>query len=526
MNFTKKLFSRFPVACRGGIFAAALSVCVAAGCSKESGSDDSDTPGSNQTVKLIPDRTSFIRNPLTGWVLYLGRTWNENFWTTVNYDAMKTSENTTVKVSDYSTTAYLRTSWANMNPSEGVYTWRDKNSDLSKMLQSCLDRGLKLAFRFVFDGRDQGQNTPMYVVNAGAECYIEKNVYTPYADDAVFQEKYAKFIEEFAKDFNDPDKVDFIDAFSPGKWGEAHAVLYKDNKNKMAFCEWMTSLHARCFTQVPIFINYHRMIADSNQNSWSDTVPEDTETILENAIAKGYSIRNDAIGMTGYYKAWEAGFVSKWNFKRPVLMEGGWITDGTHRYWIDPSNNYREGHPEDVRKGEYNISAEARVNMMDLRTNNEIKTWFGTSFNLVKEFLQKGGYRLYPDMVSVPGTANAGGSVSVSHRWVNLGWGYCPNNVPQWNYKYRVAFALLDAGDRIVHTFVDTKSDPSEWINGKPTSYKFDFTLTGVKAGTYTWALAIVDTSKGDDVKGINMALQADHLTPEGWAKLASVTVR
>ncbi len=526
------------------VAAVLLTAGALAGCSDADGGDDgSPTPTGNKSVRFAPDRTSVIRNPLTGWVLYLGRNsaWDENFWTEIpaydgvsTYDAMPTPDGTTVRVSDYSNTAYLRTSWAMLEPEEGVYTWRDPNSSYSRMLQSCLDRGLKLAFRIVFDGRDQGQNTPMYVIDAGASSYSHgNNLKSPYPDDPVFQQKYAKFIEEFAKDFNDPDKVDFIDAFSPGKWGEAHAVIYKDNANKQAFCDWMTSLHARCFTKVPIFINYHRMIADYNQASWSDKVPEDTEEILEMAISKGYSIRHDAIGMNDYYKKWERDFAAKWNFKRPILMEGGWITGGTHRYWLDGTNfneslaglNYREGHPEDVREGEFEMSEQARMNMLDFRTQNEIFTWFSLSFNLVKEFWQRGGYRLYPDTVSVPETAAAGGKVTVTHRWINLGWGYCPNNIPQWNYKYRVAFALLDKNQRVKYAFVDKQTDPSQWLNGKPTSYRSEFTLEGVEAGTYTWALAIVDTSKGDDVKGINLSLKKENLTTEGWAKIAPVTV-
>ncbi len=511
-----------------GMAVAVLSICLFPACSKKAGTEDPDTPpATGQTVKPVPDRTSVIRNPLTGWVMYLGRSWDENFWTSVGYDAMPTSDGSTVKVSDYATTAYLRTSWESLEPTEGNYIWRDPSSRYSLMLKSCRDRGLKLALRIVFDGRDQGQNTPMYVIDAGAHCFEHGNYKTPYADDPIFQQKYEKFIEALAEDFNDPETVDFIDAFSPGKWGEAHAVLYEDNKNKMAFCDWATSLHARCFDKVPIFINYHRMIADSNQNSWSDTVPAETEEVLEMAIGKGYSIRHDAFGMYTYYRDWERGFVSKWNFKRPVLMEGGWIVDGTHRYWnsVYPMEPYREGHPEDVRKGEYDMSAEARVNMMDFRVNEEIKTWFGTSFSLVKEFIQKGGYRLYPDMVSVPSEVNVGGKASISHRWVNLGWGYCPNNIPQWNYKYRVAFAVLDENDEPKHIFVDKNSDPSQWINGTPTNYKFDFRLVAIPAGTYTWAIGIVDTTKENAI-GIKMALRADQLTEEGWAKLAPLTVR
>lgn len=511
---------------RVALAALLLSTTAAAGCSKDSSSEDSSAaPVSNETVKLIPDRTSVIRNPLSGWVMYLGRSWDENFWTSEGYDAMPTSGGKTVRVSDYASTAYLRTSWAALEPAEGEYVWRDANSRYARVFKSCLDRGLKLALRIVFDGRDQGQNTPLYVVEAGAECYEEGGVKTPYMDDPVFQQKFTAFIEALAEDFNNPDRVDFIDAFSPGKWGEAHAVLYKDNTNKAAAFDWMTSLYARCFTRVPIFINYHRLVGDPNQNSWVDVVPDDTEPLLESAIAKGYSLRHDAFGMTGYYKEWEKSFAARWNFKRPILMEGGWITDGTHRYWIDPSGDYREGHPEDVREGEYRLSAEAHVNMMDLRVNNEVRVWFQKCFGRVEDFVRDGGYRLYPDQVSVPSEAAAGSRVTLTHRWVNLGWGYCPNNLPQWNYKYRVAFALLDDSDRVCACFVDPASDPSRWINGKPTSCRLDTTLAEVPAGTYTWAIGIVDTSAENTV-GIRMAVSSERLTSDGWARLTTVTVR
>ena len=39
-----------------------------------------------QTVCFEPDTTSVLKNPLTGWVMYLGRAWDENFWQTQRYD--------------------------------------------------------------------------------------------------------------------------------------------------------------------------------------------------------------------------------------------------------------------------------------------------------------------------------------------------------------------------------------------------------------------------------------------------------
>ena len=505
-----------------------LAATLLAACGKEPGPGSGDESSvENVTVKIVPDRTSFINNPLNGWVMYLGRSWDENFWTSQGYDAIKTSEGNTVKVSDYAGIAYLRTNWAMLEPSEGNYTWRDPDSRIYKLFKSCTDRGMRLAFRIVIDGRDQGQNTPLYVINAGAKYYTEGGGThkTPYPEDPVFQAKFTKFIQEFAKDFNDPAKVDFIDGFSLGKWGEAHALIFQDNSHKREVFEWFTSLYADNFTNIPLFVNYHRLVGDPNQNSWTDTVPSDTEPMLESAIAKGYSLRHDAFGMTGYYKSWEKAFVKAWNFKRPVAMEGGWITGGTHRYWIDPSNAYREGHPEDVRQGEYDASAEARVNLMDLRVGDETASWFGKCFNLMQDFIGKGGYRLYPDQVSVPESAKTGDIITISHRWVNLGWGYCPTNIPQWNQRYKVAFALLSATDRPVKVFVAEDTDLSTWLNAKPTSYKTQIQISGVPVGEYKWAVGLVDTTRGNE-PGIHMAVESKRLTKDGWARINTITIK
>ena len=156
-------------------------------------------------VEFSPDTETVLKNPLNGWVMYLGRRWDEDFWTKTSpqYDQMPTSEGTVVKVSDYATTAYVRMHWSMLEPEEGKYAWRDPQSRIYRLFKSCMDRGLRLAFRIVVDGRDQGQNTPMYVIDAGAEYYTSgKGKHkSPYPDDPVFQEKYAKFLKAFAEDF-------------------------------------------------------------------------------------------------------------------------------------------------------------------------------------------------------------------------------------------------------------------------------------------------------------------------------------
>lgn len=481
----------------------------------------------SKVLTPTPDTLRVLRNPLSGWTLYLNRQWDENFWSEKSYDAMPTDvEGQCVKVSDYASTAYLRTNWNMMEPQEGEYFWNNPESRLYKLLKSVEERGMRIALRIVVDGRDQGQNTPLYVKEAGAKGFTHKvgnrECWSPYPDDPVFQVKYEKFIKALAAEFDDPDRMDFIDAYGLGKWGEAHSMIYRDPSNKIDVYNWITDLYAGAFKNTPLVINYHRVVGVQNVTGWGDPDP-DSEALLESAIAKGYSLRHDAFGMNGYYQDWEKEFARKWNFQRPIIMEGGWITGAHHRYWIDPCGQYREGHDEDVRKGEYDASADACVNMMDLRAGNETPSWF-RSFPLVRKFVAEGGYRLYPSRLELPRKAEQGSQVTLHHTWSNLGWGYCPNNIPQWHGRYKVAFALLDKNDKVVSYWVDPVADPALWLKGNDTSYDFSPEITAPE-GNYTWAVAIVNTDKNDSV-GIDLALDESLKTADGWFKLSKLSVK
>ena len=83
---------------------------------------------------------------------------------------------------------------------------------------------------------------------------------------------------------------------------------------------------------------------------------------------------------------------------------------------------------------------------------------------------------------------------------------------------------LLDSEGKVVRTFVDRQSEPSEWIKGKPGSHSFSADLKGIAPGKYTWAIGIADTMR-DNKKGLNIAVDREHLTPEGWFKICSISI-
>lgn len=526
------------------IFLPAVAVALVLSCSAKAETDadgggTSNVPQGNVELKPTVDRTSVLKNPMTGWVMYVSGSSDPSYFDTEFYVP---SLGKNVLVRDYASCFYVRTGWKTFNPEEGKYFWQDPDNALYKLYKRAQELGLPMAFRVVVDGRDQRENTPQWVFDKGAQFWLSDKNYpdrkTPLAIDETWRKCYEKFIEDFAAEFNDPDKLAFIDAYGLGKWGEGHNVCYEQNNAETAMTEtykedtmrWITGLYSRCFTKVPLVINYHRQIGcpvsegkEANPNS---------EKVLQIALDNGYCLRADSFGMTNQdwgYNDWERGYVEQWKYKVPIIMEGGYIVS-SHSYWNDPKG-YRQGHPEDVRKGEFEESQGACVNMMDFRVGDETKSWFEDAFTYVQRFIEEGGYRLYPEKVSVPQNVGAGEDAVVTSTWRNLGWGYCPTNLKQWDQKYKVAFALLDmqTGEP-VYEYIDEKTDLSKWLNGSPAKYEFEIPFKGVAVGAYTWAVGIVDKTKADGNGiheiGIRLAVSKDSQTDDGWVRLTNVTVQ
>lgn len=513
-----------------GALAAAAGVIGAApahatGQSAATGQGAAATAGAaakaSRTVRAVfgHDAVRVLRNPLNGWVLYSTATPAPDYWE--HYDAMTVPGiDGPVKVSDYAPTLYMRLAWSVLNPEEGVYGW-DVDEQLKGMIAEARARDMRLAFRVVVDSRDKPRGfSPDYVRAAGAQGYEStsgsQTLWSPYPDDPVFQEKYAAFLEAFAARFGDPAEMDFVDGYGLGKWGEGHSMLYLDPANREAVWNWNIDLYTRLFPRVPLAVNYHRLIGAVG-SGWGAADPE-SRRMLDSAYEKGWVPRHDAFGMTTYYGQWEREVAGAWLYRRPIIMEGGWVT-GSHSYSDDP-RGYET--PADVRQGEYDDSAQAHVNSMDFRVG-ETDSWFEERFDLVQAFNAQGGYRLHPAAVEAPAALAPGAQAVIAHSWVNEGWGFLPNDLPAWAHKYRVAFALLDGAGDPVEVLVDGAVEPAEWRAHRDNAYSFTGRIGQVPRGRYRWGVAIVDTTRGDE-PGIELASDGET-TASGWLVVGGCTV-
>lgn len=532
------------------VFFAVAAVLGAVSCSKDSGTEglsahDEFIAGLTP-MKVSPDRERILlKNPLSGWVLYsgIGSGLAANYWDTYdNFDYTENGKTGKIKVSDYSNVLYIKADWAAMNPEDGVYIWEEQYQDYSDfarnlkyLMAGAKERGMKIAFTINTNSQDDHSNsTPDFVREEDPTSCFETTtgsakVYSAYPDHPVFQKYYAKFIEAFAKRFNNPDEVEFISGLGLGKWGECHSFRYStentlgkgDESPRWDVYDWATSLYAENFTRVPVVTNYHKMVGKTADSGSPDQMSTD---LLNMAIDKGFAMRHDAFGMKSYYGSWEKNFIAGHKYEVPVIGEGG---------WVQSSHDFTGDYPDvrALREGEYEVMAGAYVNIMDLRYSSSMSTsetwsWFNDAYDLVLQFLREGVYRLYPDTVYLQEEVSAGSSAKASSTWTNLGQAYCPTNIKQWEDRYKMAYALLDkeSGDP-VSVFVDDAARIETIVKNSRQTFDFTIDLSGVAAGEYEWAIAIVNTQK-DNTPGIELSCKEDDMTESGWLRLMDVTVK
>ena len=510
----------------------AIASCGGNGGSNGGGTDKPAT-ASNTTLTISPDRETMLRNPFSGWVIYsgLGDGLSDNFWQA--YDNMPSAIGT-VKVSDYATSLLVRAKWAEAEPEEGLYFWdeacKTKPAQRFRMLrEGARERGLKLIFQLRVDSRDLHEDAvPAYVKASGAKGFESTTgstkVWTPYPDDPTFQQLYEKFLRAFAKEFNNPDEVDWMGSWGIGKWGEYHSCIYStgDMTPREPVFDHFTDLFLEIFDKVPVVINFHRSLGTGSE----DVKDPDSQRLVQKGIDKGLCLTSGAFGMHQYYSDWEKGFIHTQRWKVPIHAEGGWVK-ASHGNSIKGDGYADWG---EVRKGEFDDARDACANTMDFRYNSTITegetwSWFNEAFDLVQEAIRTQFYRLYPDRITLPESAASGATVEISHRWNNLGWAYCPTNIKPFQGRFKLAFALLDpASGKPVHVFEIDDADPSKWTYGTPVSYNSKIKLENVKAGSYIWGTGIIDRSKADAAPGIQLAAKCDK-TQDGWLLLSPVTI-
>ncbi len=484
-----------------------FQILLTLSCSSDSSSNDPDTPNSQPEegwIEYTPDLTSNLRNPAMGWMMYeegwsFDRERPENIWT----PELFWEEMEKVNAPAYSNILYIRMKWKLLEPEEGKYAWIH-DEKYKEYINKAKEHGLKLAFRVFFDG-----GVPQYVYNAGAG----RSGSQPYYDDPIFQQKFFKFLDAFAKEYNNPDLVDYVDAYGLGTWGEGHGVTLKNNNDATykAVIENITGAYAERFDKVLTVMNLSR-------HDWKFTE--------ESVYKKGILPRRDGIGSHWFDN-------TEREYLHQLFSENKLAFIGEGCYWFNASSNGSEpGYTDDFKEDkrfQMNTMEEALTvsvddalknhsNTLDLRVPSQCKFWIEKLPGEVQKFITNGGYRLYPARIKVDRQKN---NMVILHSWRNYGKGMLPNNHPSWNHKYQLTFSLLDSNKNVVYKFTDNKVEPAEWLKGNSYDYTTQFTLPSQLKGKYTLCVGLTDKTK-DHTPGIELSIPAEQQIDK-WIKISDL---
>jgi hypothetical protein len=547
--------------------------CAKGASSGEAWCDDlnlQDQTG-DASQSFTQNNSSVIKNPGMGWQMYVLATagdlpdatqfWNEMDGKTAWY------QNDGRSATAVATGLYIRTLWSTMEPAEGHYIWKaatdpwftttataaqkyDAQNYLA-LVQGAQQRGLKLNFRVIEDSYNSSphtdkttgkiipgtttyqQATPQFVFNDKASGYHSLTTspdLTPYLDDAVYQQKFTDFVTAFGFEYNDAARVDFIDGFGLGYWGEGNISSDSHLRNSVTaqnnVMSWLTTLYHNKFSKVLLALNY-------SPDPTSGTIYAFTQQSKDNAINNlGYSPRQDSvIGDSTYDFATFTKFFSA----RPFFAEGG-----AANYEKCAAADWPAGTATDPCKSPSDITSEltdiektaedVHANTLDLRLwQDDTYQWVNENPLLVQDFAVNGGYRLSPSRIDYPPQITANTPFAVGQTWVNAAKGVLPNKLPAWGSKYRVSYALLDPTTNAVKAqYIDTTIDPGDWVKGTD-YYNISNPSFNVTAADYKLAVSIVDTSTSRNLPAIKLGTTNNRnhvVTGTGWHILGSVNVK
>jgi hypothetical protein len=457
-----------------------------------------------KTVTIYPpeDSLSMLRNPATGWVLYGAENGNEPdssaYWSALWPEAVAAAS-----------IFYVRTLWSKMEPSEGRYAWNE-NARFKSLVQGAVDRGLTLAFRIYVTSQDVPQQaTPEWVFQAGSKSYATNNGKSPYPDDPVFQDKFARFIEAFGAKYNNPRLVSFVDGNGLGWWGEEHHIVYQNSANRTKVLQWLNDSYRKAFPDVLLAENFPN-------GGWSNAVLDSISF-----VDRAYGMRRDGLASKWVTPQEKLNVLSRWP-RLVVFGENCYYGFSSNPNWYRSEGGY--GDLRQLMRALLDDGLSLHANTLDLRMVRDANDWMSNP-DYVQEWIRKGGYRLLPTSITFEDTIASGRALTIKSIWKNAGSGIFPNGMKAWKQKYKPAFALIPAGTgKNPILAMDTVSaDPGTWVKGQV----YDLSTVAnfsVATGAYQLAVGIVDRTSGD-ASAIKLALSSPK-TSEGWYEIGEVFVR
>ncbi len=424
-----------------------------------------------ETVHLS-DNGATLNNPGVGWVLHFYDNVPENY-------GSKLEPSDTVDEFPSLSVVYLRIAWSFLEPEEGKYNW----SILDTPAQRWIGKGKQIALRITCSETPVPWATPKWVYDEGAKGNFfiplqgiqEKGSHwEPEYDDPVFLEKLENFLTALAKRYDGNPEVAFVDIGSLGVWGEGHVWHSTQKHISSKTIKKHIDLYVKHFKNTVIALN-DDMITNGQK---FDKLTEDKQELLNYAVEKGLTLRDDSIMVDGEDNAYMSASLAEhfWRNKPVILESEHYGSSKTNGHWGDGSKYLQA--VEDYH------ASYASIHWWPHEFLQENK-------ELINKINLRLGYRILPIEFKWEKTVKISEKIwNISYRWVNKGVAPC----------YKDLYPIItwkDEKDGIVAVFTDTSFSVKQLPVGKPeeakeieakTNFFLPFLL---KEGTYSVFISV-----------------------------------
>ncbi|WP_394405198.1 hypothetical protein [Streptococcus sp. 20-1249] len=479
-------------------------------------------------AKLMSDRRSFLRNPATGWVAYVEGFESSvyNLYGTTVHNPNARNKGLSLQIDTASDAQeywrqmdqlvdagmplnilYIRQPWSWFEPTEGHYAWDNPDSALSGLIEGARRRNIQLAFRVLTNSASGGrQATPQFVFDSGARwTNVDAGAYIgrtnePYLDDPIFIEKFERFIQAFANQFDNEDTA-FIDGHGHGEWGEMNNQMYTST-----FAD-MNKVVARLQS---IYENsFHHVLLGGQLMSLKGQ-----RTIQKSFDIDGanFVMRRDAFGSDLYLNPHKQVIRDLRSKGIPLFAENCYHHFQSRDFrWSTAIDLPTGGGPREyggddpfytmhaMMKKVVDDAVDLRANTLDLRTLEDCKLFTYYGKDLLDKFTSEGGYRISLHELSYALHSENERNIAIDSEWENLGEGIVPNKNKRWGNKIKIAFALLNQDGSVAYKDILSTDELNVGDFERDQIIKHSHTMKlglDIENGQYKLAVALVNEKK------------------------------
>ena len=311
-------------------------------------------------------------------------------------------------------TVYLRFLWSEIEPEEGVFRW----DIVDAIANNWIKAGRQVALRVICCNHTKNA-TPDFVRKAGAKGtwfqYKKHGVpsdyplrWEPIYDDAVYLEKYERFLMAFAARYDGNPHVAFVDIGSFGMYGEGHTT---------GGCNPLDSMETDRLAR--LHMDIHRRLLPNTYLVISDDVAgavnqNPDAPLMAYARKLGIGYRDDSIFCCGPDKT-------------PERPEGSWW----HSSW---AQNFARGSPVVIETGHWAREAALgrwmKDRMVECVESHQASYWAIHGFpreyleahrDIIRAINLRIGYRFALIEATWPVVVNMDDPVVIESKWVNRG---------------------------------------------------------------------------------------------------------